>query len=59
MKEVLLLTRKEIQALISLPGAITAVENAYTDYIRGETTIPPVVNLQVEQHKGEVDIKSA
>jgi alanine dehydrogenase len=59
MKEILLLTKKEIQALISLPGAITAVENAYTAYIRGETTIPPVVNLQVEQHKGEVDIKSA
>jgi ornithine cyclodeaminase/alanine dehydrogenase len=59
MTEILLLTREEVGSLISLPEVIAAVEDAYTAYIKGQTTIPPVVNLQVDHHDGEVDIKSA
>jgi len=59
MTEILLLSRSTVEGLISLPEVIAAVEEAYTAYIQGHTTIPPVVNLQVHHHAGEVDIKSA
>lgn len=59
MNKILLLTGEEVRSLVSIPRAIESVESAFSAYARGEAVVPPVVNLQIPNHKGEIDVKSA
>ncbi len=58
MSEVLVLTRKEVESCLSMKKTIEAVEGAYKAFAQGRVQMPPVMHLDVEKHKGEVDIKS-
>jgi ornithine cyclodeaminase len=55
----LLLLRDEIQSLIGPDEARKAVQGAFAQFARGEATLAPVLNFDIQQFEGEVHIKSA
>lgn len=36
-----------------------AVEKSFADYCSGKAVVPPVINLDIDRHQGEVHVKSA
>ncbi len=52
-----ILSRKQIEELISIPEIIEAIEQGFVAYSRGETVIPPVGSLHFEHPPGECHIK--
>jgi len=55
----LLINKKEVKNFLDMDKTITTVEKAYTSYFFGKTIQPPVVNLNIPDREGELDIKSA
>jgi ectoine utilization protein EutC len=55
-----ILTEAEIKSCVGLnEEAISAVANGFTSLAAGEVTLPPIVRIDVPEHEGEVDIKTA
>ena len=55
-----LLTEAEIRSCIDLDEeAFSAVADGFTSLAAGEVTLPPIVRIDVPEHKGEVDVKTA
>lgn len=46
-----------IRSAVTLPQAIAAMESAFAIYSRKEATVPPVMHLDIPQHRGEVHMK--
>ena len=58
--EITILTETEIRSCVDLnEEAISAVADGFTSLADGEVTLPPIVRVDVPEHKGEVDIKTA
>lgn len=57
--ELFALSRNDIAALVDLDEIIAAVEQAFADFAAGSAVIPPVINLDIAESKGEVHVKSA
>ncbi|MEX2355681.1 MAG: ornithine cyclodeaminase family protein [Thermaerobacterales bacterium] len=55
---VLLLGSAELKQCLELGQVIEAVSEAYADDYRGESVLPPVVHLTVDEHEGEIDVKT-
>jgi ornithine cyclodeaminase len=54
------LTEAEIRSCVDLNGqALSAVADGFTSLANGEVTVPPIVRVDVPEHAGEVDIKTA
>ncbi|MGR9048255.1 cyclodeaminase [Halobacillus faecis] len=52
--------RKDIEKVIGLDtDLIKKMEKAFTSLVEKETTMPPIMRVDVPDHNGEVDIKSA
>lgn len=57
---IVILTEDEIRSCVDLDQeAIAAVADGFTSLVAGEATLPPIVRVDVPEHKGEVDIKTA
>jgi len=56
--ETLLLNQQEVSELLNMPDAIKAVEEAYKAYNLNKVQQPPIVSIDVAEHKGEIDIKA-
>ncbi len=58
--EVTILTEAEIRNCVALDAeALSAVADGFTRLAAGEVTLPPIVRVDVPEHKGEVDVKTA
>ncbi len=55
--KVLVLTKEEIESVLSMEDAIEAVEDGFKAYNSGRTVIPFPVALQVPDHNGDIHIK--
>ena len=58
MKEVLILSRKDLEQLLSLEDIIPAVEKAFSLYAKGKAKLAESIQIDVEEPKGEFHIKS-
>jgi ornithine cyclodeaminase len=54
-----ILRRQEIRGLLSFAEAIAAVEKSFADYSSGRAVVPGVINLDIEERRAEIHIKSA
>src|SRR5712691_13045688 len=57
-RAVLVLREQEIRRLLDPASCLKAVEEAFTAYATGGASLPAVINLDVEEHKGEIHIKA-
>ena len=57
-RTVLVLREQEIRRLLDPASCLKAVEEAFTAYATGGASLPAVINLNVEEHQGEVHIKA-
>ena len=58
--EITILTETEIRDCVALNHkAISAVADGFTRLAIGEVTLPPIVRVDIPEHKGEVDVKTA
>lgn len=58
--QITILTETELRKCVQLnEEAIEAVEGGFTALAEGRATIPPIVRVDVHEHNGEVDIKTA
>jgi len=55
--EVLVLTKEEIESVLTIKDAIDAVEDGFKAYNSGRAVIPFPVALQVPDHNGDIHIK--
>jgi len=55
--EVLLLTKEQIQSVLTLEDTIRVVEEGFKAFNSGRAVIPFPVGLQIQENKGEVHIK--
>lgn len=57
---VLILTESELRQCVGMnQGALDAVEGAFTSLADGKVEMPPILHVEVSDHNGDVDIKSA
>lgn len=60
MSEVLLLNQREIRECVTLDtDSIDVVENAFASLARGKVVMPSILRLDISEHNGEVDVKTA
>lgn len=60
MAVVRLLVEREIRRLVTLDaGVIETIRDAFLALSAGGVDMPPILHLQVAQHHGEVDVKTA
>lgn len=58
--KILILTEAEIRRCVALDeAALTAVADGFTRLAEGKAVMPPIMRIDVPEHNGEVDIKSA
>ncbi len=58
--QITILTESELRQCVRLDEeAIAAVEEAFTALAEGRASTPPIVHVNVPEHRGEVDIKTA
>lgn len=58
--QVTILTEAEIRQCVDMDQeAIAVVEEGFTRLAAGEVTVPPIVCVDIPEHKGAVDIKTA
>ena len=57
---VLVLTESELRACVGFdPDCLDTIEDAFTSLSEGKVEMPPVMHIEVAEHRGDVDIKSA
>ncbi len=60
MADMLILTEKELQGCVALDAeALSAVEGAFKSLAGGHVVMPPILRLDIEDHHGEIDVKTA
>ncbi len=60
MADMLILTEKELRDCVALDAeALSAVEDAFKSLAGGHVVMPPILRLDVEEHHGEIDVKTA
>lgn len=60
MPEIVILSESQLRQCVDLNHeAIKAVEGAFTALAGGTVVMPPVMRLDIEDHHGEIDIKTA
>jgi ectoine utilization protein EutC len=60
MTEITILSEIQLQQCIGLDSeAIEAVEGAFTALASGKVIMPPILRLDIEEHHGEIDVKTA
>src|SRR6266481_8080042 len=60
MPKILILTEKELRACIRLDHeAVDAVRSAFRALATSEVRMPPILRLDIPEHRGEVDVKTA
>lgn len=52
-----ILSREQIEKLLSIPDILKAIEQGFIAYSQGETVIPPVASLHFENPPGDCHIK--
>ena len=58
--QVLVLTESELRACVGFDArCLRAIEDAFTWISQGKVEMPPVMHIEVAEHHGDVDIKSA
>ncbi len=58
--KITILTEAEIRSCVALDHeAISAVADGFTCLAAGEVTLPPILRVDIPEHKGEVDVKTA
>ena len=57
---VLILTESELRACVGFDAdCLRAIEDAFTWISEGKVEMPPIMHIEVAEHRGDVDIKSA
>ncbi len=56
-KEVLMLTREQIQSVLTMEDTIKVVEEGFMAFNSGKMVVPFPVGLQIQENRGEVHIK--
>ena len=57
---VLILTESELRACVGFDAqSLRAIEDAFTWISQGRVEMPPIMHIEVAEHHGDVDIKSA
>jgi len=60
MTKMLILKEQELRDCITLNGeALSAVEEAFISLASGHVVMPPILRLDVHDHNGEIDVKTA
>lgn len=60
MPDIKILTESELRALVHLDlTAVDCIENAFSALAGGKVVMPPVLSMAIEDHNGEVDVKTA
>lgn len=60
MTTMMLLTEKDLRALVALDAEVVAcVENAFHALATKPVAMPPILRLDIPEHRGEVDVKAA
>lgn len=60
MSRMTILTEKELRAIVTLDlDAVACVENAFRALATLPVAMPPILRLDIHEHRGEVDVKSA
>ncbi len=56
----LVLTETELREIVVVDqAAVESIENAFTWLAQGKVSMPPIMHIEVKEHQGDVDIKSA
>ena len=57
---VLVLTEAELRACVGFDAdCLKTIEDAFTWLSEGKVEMPPIMHIEVAEHRGDVDIKSA
>ena len=57
---VLVLTERELRACVGFDAeCLDTIEDAFTWLCEGKVEMPPIMHIEVAEHRGDVDIKSA
>ncbi|MBA1144116.1 cyclodeaminase [Mesorhizobium neociceri] len=60
MSRMMVLTEKELRTIVTLDlDAVACVENAFRALATLPVAMPPILRLDIHEHRGEVDVKSA
>ncbi|PWE33765.1 ornithine cyclodeaminase family protein [Maritimibacter sp. 55A14] len=60
MPDITILTEAELRRAVRLdPEAIDCVQDAFAALARGGVEMPPILSMAIEEHNGEVDVKTA
>jgi ornithine cyclodeaminase len=60
MRDILVLTEAELRKSVKLDlDAVAVVENAFRLLANGKVIMPPVLSMEIPDHHGEVDVKTA
>ncbi|MEE8567963.1 MAG: hypothetical protein V3S81_05085, partial [Anaerolineales bacterium] len=58
--KVTILTEHEIRSCVAMDeDAITVVAEGFSRMTEGKATVPPIMRIDIPEHNGEVDIKTA
>lgn len=58
--DVTILTEEEIREHVGMDAeAIAVVEEGFTRLAQGKVTVPPILRIDIPEHSGEVDVKTA
>ncbi|MDH4989793.1 ectoine utilization protein EutC [Aquamicrobium lusatiense] len=60
MRSMTILTEAELRRIVKLdPDAVACVENAFRALATQKVAMPPILRLDIPEHHGEVDVKTA
>ncbi|TGW04687.1 ornithine cyclodeaminase family protein, partial [Mesorhizobium sp. M2D.F.Ca.ET.145.01.1.1] len=60
MSRMTILTEAELRTIVTLDlDAVACVENAFRALATLPVAMPPILRLDIPQHRGEVDVKTA
>ncbi|MDU0341978.1 ectoine utilization protein EutC [Bosea rubneri] len=60
MSRMLVLTEAELRGIVGLdPSAVACVEEAFAALATKPVAMPPILRLDIPEHRGEVDVKTA
>ncbi|MCK9551170.1 ectoine utilization protein EutC [Aquamicrobium sp.] len=60
MRSMTILTEAELRRIVKLdPDAVACVENAFRALATQKVAMPPILRLDIPEHRGEVDVKTA
>jgi ectoine utilization protein EutC len=60
MPNVTILTEDDLRSCVELDAeTVTVVENAFRALAGGSVVMPPILSMAIEEHHGEVDVKTA